>query len=69
MIENNKTEYKKELTADLEKAVVAFLNYREGGRLYIGINNDGETVGVNNPDDVQLKIILLPKSKFKSNPL
>ena len=29
--ESNRIEYKSKLTDDLEKEVIAFLNYREGG--------------------------------------
>lgn len=36
--ETNRIEYKQELTDDLEKEVIAFLNYHEGGLIYIGIN-------------------------------
>jgi len=32
MTENNRVEYKRELTDGLEKEAVAFLNAREGGR-------------------------------------
>lgn len=37
MTETNRIEYKRELNADLdiEKEVVAFLNYHEGGLIYI----------------------------------
>lgn len=41
MTENQRIEYKRELTDNLEKEVVAFLNAREGGVLYIGIDDDG----------------------------
>lgn len=34
MIENNRTEYKRQLTDDLEKGVVAFLNSKDGGIIY-----------------------------------
>ena len=34
--ETNRIEYKQELIDDLEKEVVAFLNYQEGGIIYIG---------------------------------
>ena len=37
MTEDNRTEYKQELTTDLEKEIVAFLNSREGGKLYLGV--------------------------------
>lgn len=54
--ENNRTEFKTELNDKLEKEVVAFLNNREGGILYIGMDDDGKPVGVLEPDQVQLKI-------------
>ena len=58
MIETNRIELKRELTRDLdlEKEVVAFLNYREGGMIYIGINDKGEPVGVKDIDADMLKI-------------
>lgn len=36
--ETNRIEYKQTLTDNLEKEVVAFLNYRSGGIIYIGID-------------------------------
>jgi predicted HTH transcriptional regulator len=54
--ESNRIEYKQELTDDLEKEVVAFLNYRDGGVVYIGIDKTGAAVGVPECDEVQLKI-------------
>ncbi len=46
MTETNRVEYKRELTSelDIEKEVVAFLNYKEGGYIYIGIDKDGSTM-------------------------
>jgi len=35
--ESNRIEYKRELTESLEKEVVGFLNYKEGGVIFIGI--------------------------------
>jgi len=63
MIETNRIEFKEKLTDNLEKEIVAFLNYGEGGFLYIGINNNGNTVGLNNIDEIQLKI----KDRLKFN--
>ena len=54
--ENNRTEFKAELNDKLEKEVVAFLNNREGGVLYIGMDDDGKPVGVPDLDGIQLKI-------------
>jgi ATP-dependent DNA helicase RecG len=56
LIANNRTEFKETLNDKLEKEIVGFLNYQEGGILYIGVNNDGMVVGINNIDDVQLRV-------------
>ena len=56
MPETNRIEYKQVLTDALEKEVVAFLNYREGGYIYIGIDKQGYMVGVQDVDSDQLKI-------------
>jgi predicted HTH transcriptional regulator len=63
MSETNRIEYKRELSEGLEKEVVAFLNYREGGFIYIGIDKKGKTVGVKDADEDQLKI----KDRLKNN--
>ena len=65
MTETNRIEYKRELTPelDIEKEVVAFLNYKEGGYIYIGIDKDGSTVGVNDVDDCMLRL----KDRIKHN--
>ena len=54
--ENNRTEFKVGVNEKLEKEVVAFLYIREGGILYIGIDDDGKPVGVPELDETQLKI-------------
>lgn len=56
MLETNRIEYKQILTDALEKEVIAFLNYREGGFIYIGIDKRGLVVGVQDVDSDQLKI-------------
>ena len=65
MTETNRIEYKRELTSelDIEKEVVAFLNYKEGGYIYIGIDKDGSTVGVSDVDDCMLRL----KDRIKHN--
>jgi len=63
LIESHRIEYKQSLTDSFEKEVVAFLNYHEGGIIYIGVNKDGKIVGCQNPDETQLKI----KDKLKHN--
>jgi predicted HTH transcriptional regulator len=56
-IESNRTEYKRELNDKLERSVVAFLNYAGGGEILIGVDNDGNAVGVADADGDQLKIV------------
>ena len=65
MNENNRYEYKGELTSevDIEKEVIAFLNYNKGGYIYIGVMKDGTTIGVENIDDCMLKL----KDRVKHN--
>ena len=65
MTETNRIEYKQELTpeVDIEKEVVAFLNYKEGGFIYIGIDREGNTVGVDDIDGCMLKL----KDRIKNN--
>ena len=49
-IENERLEYKRELTEAVKKEVIAFANTL-GGDIYIGIDDDGSVVGVAEPDD------------------
>ena len=65
MAETNRIEYKRELNSelDIEKEVIAFLNYKEGGFIYIGIDKDGSVVGVNDVDDCMLRL----KDRIKHN--
>ena len=56
-IESNRTEYKSTLTDKFEREVVAFLNYRDGGIIYIGVDDNGEATGLADADTVQLKIV------------
>ncbi|SEA19730.1 RNA-binding domain-containing protein [Selenomonas ruminantium] len=58
MIENSNTEFKREYTDSIRKAVVAFAN-TDGGCIYVGIEDDGTVVGVVDVDDVQKRVISL----------
>jgi ATP-dependent DNA helicase RecG len=62
-MESNRIEYKRELTDGFEREAVAFLNYRDGGVIYLGIDQDGSVVGVSNCDAVQLAV----KDRLKNN--
>ena len=65
MTETNRIEFKRELTRelDIEKEVVAFLNYREGGIVYIGVDDAGKPVGVRDIDSDMLAI----KNRLRDN--
>lgn len=65
MTETNRIEFKRQFTDDLdiEKEVIAFLNYREGGIIYIGVDGNGNPVGVDDIDAVVLKI----KDRIRTN--
>ena len=65
MTETNRIEYKRELSPDidLEEESVAFLNRREGGILYIGIDKLGNPVGVKDIDGDMLRI----KDRLRNN--
>lgn len=61
--ETNRIENKELLNEDFEQEVIAFLNYKEGGIIYVGINKNGQVVGVENTDLTQLQI----KDRIKNN--
>lgn len=65
MTETNRIELKRELTdeLDIEKEVIAFLNNREGGIIYVVIDKDGKVVGVKDIDGDMLKI----KDRIRKN--
>lgn len=56
MEEDEKTEFKRQLTKECLKTVVAFSNTK-GGTLFIGVDDDGSIVGIDNPDSVSLDLI------------
>jgi ATP-dependent DNA helicase RecG len=64
MGENLTTEFKREYTEEIKKAIVAFAN-TAGGTLYIGINDDKSIAGVDNPDDTMLQITNVIRSAIK----
>src|SRR5690606_40610091 len=63
MTENQHIEFKQKITPELEKEVVAFLNSKEGEVIYIGIDKNGVSIGVDNADQEQLII----KDRLKNN--
>ena len=55
MIENKTTEFKREYMDDIKYAVVAFAK-TEGGKIYIGVNDNGSAQGVENTDETMLRL-------------
>lgn len=55
MLEGKTVEFKREYMDDIKYAVIAFAN-TEGGKLYIGINDDGTVCGVSDVDQSMLKL-------------
>lgn len=54
-MESKTVEYKREYTDDINYAVVAFAN-TDGGKIYIGVDDDGNACGVTEPDTVMLRV-------------
>lgn len=55
LFETENIEFKSVLTDDIYKEVIAFAN-TDGGTIFIGIDNSGNTVGIENVDETFLKI-------------
>ena len=61
--ETNRIENKEQLNEEFEQEVIAFLNYKEGGMIYVGVRKDGQVVGLKDVDLTQLQI----KDRIKNN--
>ncbi len=56
MLEEGKViELKREYVDDIKKTVIAFANC-DGGNIYIGVNNDGTVCGIEDTDEIMLKV-------------
>ena len=62
--ENHIVELKREYVPEIKKEVVAFAN-TEGGTIYIGVDDNGEIVGVENPEKVLLQIVNMLRDSIK----
>lgn len=63
-IESDKLELKVQYTAEIKKEIVAFLN-SDGGTLIIGIDDNGNIVGVEKPKDIVERISLMIHEAIK----
>ncbi len=61
--ETNRIENKEQLNEDFEQEVIDFLNYKEGGIIYVGVRKDGQVVGLKDVDLTQLQV----KDRIKNN--
>lgn len=56
MLKKSKTvEFKREFTDEIKRTVIAFAN-TDGGRIYIGLEDDGSVRGISEPDKITLRI-------------
>lgn len=62
--ENETTELKEIVVDDIKKEIIAFANC-DGGKLYIGVRDDGTVVGLDNADRVSLQISNMVKDAIK----
>ncbi len=56
LFENQNVEFKQEYVTDIRKEVIAFAN-AEGGLILVGIQKDGKVLGIDDTDEVMLKIV------------
>ncbi|MEG0899968.1 MAG: putative DNA binding domain-containing protein, partial [Oscillospiraceae bacterium] len=69
LVENKNTEFKASLTEKIENEVVAFLNSKEGGDIYIGVGDDGDVLGLENVEQIQLQLSDRIKNNIKPGTL
>lgn len=62
--ENETVELKSIVVDDIKKEIIAFAN-SDGGTLYIGIRDDGEVVGLNDPDGTALQVSNMVRDSIK----
>lgn len=62
--ESETVELKEVVVDDIKKEIVAFANC-DGGKLYIGVQDDGTVIGLDNPDGVALQISNMARDAIK----
>ena len=62
--ESETVELKEVVVDDIRKEIIAFANC-DGGKLYIGVRDDGTVVGVDNPDRTALQIGNMARDAIK----
>lgn len=64
IIESEKVRLKETEVSDLNKGIIAFSNHL-GGKLNIGVKDDGTIIGLDNPDSVSLQISNMIRDTIK----
>lgn len=64
MVEDKKTEFKREYIEDIKKTLVAFAN-TDGGNIYVGIDDNGNSVELINIDETMLQITNVIRDAIK----
>lgn len=62
--ESETIELKEVVVEDIKKEIIAFAN-SDGGKLYIGVQDDGTVIGLDDPDGVSLKISNMVRDAIK----
>lgn len=62
--ESETIELKKAVVDEIKKEIIAFANC-DGGKLYIGVQDDGTVVGLDDPDSVSLQISNIARDAIK----
>lgn len=62
--ETEKIELKEVVVDDIKKEIIAFANCH-GGKLYVGVKDDGTVIGVADPDDTALQISNMVRDAIK----
>ncbi len=62
--ENSTLELKRQVIDDIRKTVIAFAN-SEGGTIYVGVDNDGTVMGVENIDSESLRLSNMIRDSIK----
>ena len=62
--EDGKTEFKREWAESIRKTIIAFAN-TEGGTLWVGVDDDGTAVGIDDADGLMLRICNMVRDSIR----
>ena len=63
-VESDTVELKQEYIKDIRKEIVAFAN-TVGGTIYIGVDDTGAVIGLDNPDVVMLAVLNMARDSIR----